>query len=188
LSTGVGGIVQVVLFLIAAAITSTAVDTSDNSSDNTSLWVIALVAAVIGLVLMIPKIRNKVVPAVKQAASDIWAVIRNPKKAMQLFGGDLAGNLLYPALLGLCLLAFDQHLDYAQLVCVQIGAGMLGGVAPVPGGIGVTEAALVAGLTTFGIPATPALAAVLVFRGVTFAIPPIFGFFTLRYLRAQGYA
>jgi uncharacterized membrane protein YbhN (UPF0104 family) len=188
LSTGVGGLIQMSLFLIAAAITATAVDTGDQSSDNTSLWVIALVAAVIGLILMIPKIRNKVVPAVKQAASDIWSVIRNPKKAGQLFGGDLAGNLLYPALLGLCLLAFHQHLDYAQLVCVQIGAGILGGVAPVPGGIGVTEAALVAGLTTFGIPATPALAAVLAFRAVTFAIPPIFGFFTLRWIRAQGYA
>ena len=188
LSTGVGSAVQLGLFLIAASITATAVDTSGNSSDNTSLWVIALVAAAIGVVLWVPKIRNKVVPAVKRALSDIWAVIRNPKKALLLFGGNLAGNLLYPALLGLCLLAFHQRLDYAELVCVQIGAGMLGSVAPVPGGIGVQEAALTAGLTTFGIPATPALATVLVFRAITFAIPPIFGYFTLRWLKAQGYA
>ena len=136
----------------------------------------------------IPKIRGKVVPAVKRAASDIWAVVRNPKKALQLIGGDLAGNLIYPALLGLCLLAFHQHLDFAQLVVVQVGAGMLGNVAPVPGGIGVQEAALTAGLTSFGIPAAPALATVIVFRGITFAIPPIFGFFTLRWLRGKGYA
>jgi uncharacterized membrane protein YbhN (UPF0104 family) len=71
---------------------------------------------------------------------------------------------------------------------VQVGAGMVGNVAPVPGGIGVTEAALVGGLTAFGIAPTPALAAVLVFRGITFAIPPIIGFFTLRWLRAKGYA
>ena len=188
LSTGVGGAIQTALFLIAASITATAVDTSGNSSDNTSLWVIALVAAAIGVVLWVPKIRNKVVPAVKRAVTDIWAVIRNPKKATLLLGGDLAGNLIYPALLGLCLLAFHQRLDYAELVCVQIGAGILGGVAPVPGGIGVQEAALTAGLTTFGIPATPALATVLVFRAITFAIPPIFGYFTLRWLKAQGYA
>ena len=187
LSTGVGRAIQMGLFLIAASITATAVDTSGNSSDNTSLWVIALVAAAIGVVMWVPKIRNKVVPAVKQALSDIWSVIRNPVKATQLIGGDLAGNLLYPALLGLCLIAFHQRLDYAELVCVQIGAGILGGVAPVPGGIGVTEAALTAGLTTFGIPAVPALATVLVFRAITFLIPPIFGFFTLRWLRAQGY-
>ena len=84
--------------------------------------------------------------------------MRNPKKALQLIGGDTAGNLIYPLILGVCLLAFDQHLDFAQLVVVQVGAGMVGNVAPVPGGIGVTEAALTAGLTSFGIPPAPALA------------------------------
>ena len=90
-------------------------------------------------------------------------------------------------MLGLCLLAFGDHLDFAQLIVVQVGAGMLGNVAPVPGGIGVQEAALIAGLTAFGIPANPALATVIVFRTITFAIPPIFGFFTLRWQRAKGY-
>jgi uncharacterized membrane protein YbhN (UPF0104 family)/membrane-associated phospholipid phosphatase len=190
LSTGVGGAIQMILFLGAAAITSTAVETSSSSdsSGSTTLIVIAVVAALIGIVLGVPKLRGKVLPAVKRAATDIWAVVRNPRKALQLIGGDTAGNLIYPALLGLVLLAFHQHLDFAQLVVVQVGAGMVGNVAPVPGGIGVTEAALTGGLTAFGIPPTPALAAVIVFRGITFAIPPIFGFFTLRWLRAKGYA
>jgi uncharacterized membrane protein YbhN (UPF0104 family) len=190
LSTGVGGAIQMILFLSAAAITATAVDSgssSDSSSSNT-LLIIAVVAALIGVVLFIPKIKNKVVPAVKRAASDIWAVVRNPKKALQLVGGDTAGNLIYPLILGVCMLAFNQHLDFAQLIVVQVGAGMVGNVAPVPGGIGVTEAALTAGLTSFGIPPAPALASVLLFRGITFLIPPIFGFFTLRWLRAKGYA
>ena len=66
LSTGVGSAIQMVLFLIAA------VDHRDRGrhqrqlSDNTSLWVIALVAAAIGVVMWVPKIHNKVVPAVKQ--------------------------------------------------------------------------------------------------------------------------
>jgi uncharacterized membrane protein YbhN (UPF0104 family) len=190
LSTGVGGAIQMALFLIAAAITATAVDTgsSSDSAGSTTLIAIAVVAALIGIVLMVPKIRGKVVPAVKRAATDIWAVVRNPKKASQLVGGDTAGNLIYPALLGLCLLAFHQHLDFAQLVVVQVGAGMVGNVAPVPGGIGVQEAALTGGLTAFGIASAPALAAVIVFRAITFAIPPVFGFFTLRWLRAKGYA
>jgi uncharacterized membrane protein YbhN (UPF0104 family)/membrane-associated phospholipid phosphatase len=190
LSTGVGGAIQMILFLSAAAITATAVDSgsSSDSSSSNALLIIALVAALIGVVLFIPKIKNKVVPAVKRAATDIWAVVRNPRKAMQLIGGDTAGNLIYPLILGVCMLAFNQHLDFAQLVVVQVGAGMVGNVAPVPGGIGVTEAALTAGLTSFGIPAAPALASVLLFRGITFLIPPIFGFFTLRWLRAKGYA
>jgi uncharacterized membrane protein YbhN (UPF0104 family) len=187
LSTGVGGAIQMVLFLVAASLTATSIDTG-SSGGSVTLGAIAVVAALIGVVLFIPKIRGKVVPAVKKAASDIWAVIRNPKKGMQLFGGDLAGNLIYPALLGLCLKAFGYDLGFAELVVVQVGAGMLGNVAPVPGGIGVQEAALTAGLTSFGIPANPALATVIVFRTITFAIPPIFGFFTLRWQRANGYA
>jgi len=187
LSTGVGGALQMLLFLGAAAVTATSVDTG-SSGGSATLGAIAIVAALVGIVLAIPKIRGKVVPAVKRAASDIWAVLRNPRKGAQLFGGDLAGNLIYPALLGICLLAFGHSLDFAQLMVVQIGAGMLGNVAPVPGGIGVQEAALTAGLTSFGIPAAPALATVIVFRTITFALPPVFGFFTLRWLRGQGYA
>jgi uncharacterized membrane protein YbhN (UPF0104 family)/membrane-associated phospholipid phosphatase len=187
LSTGVGGAVQLVIFFAAAALTSTQVDLGDNSG-SISLGTIAVVAALVGIVLAIPKIRGKVVPAVKRAASDIWAVLRNPRKAMQLFGGDIAGNLVYPFLLGLCLMAFGAHLSFAQLVVVQIGAGMLGSVAPVPGGIGVQEAALTAGLTAFGIDSNTALATVLLFRGITFALPPVFGFGTLQWLRRKGYA
>jgi uncharacterized membrane protein YbhN (UPF0104 family) len=187
LSTGVGGAIQMALFLGAAAITATSVESSD-SGGSVSLGAIAVVAALVGIVLFIPKIRGKVVPAAKRAASDIWAVLRNPRKGAQLFGGDLAGNLIYPALLGLCLLAFGESLNFAQLIVVQVGAGMLGNVAPVPGGIGVQEAALTAGLTTFGIDPNTALATVLVFRAITFALPPVFGFFTLQYLRRTGYA
>jgi uncharacterized membrane protein YbhN (UPF0104 family)/membrane-associated phospholipid phosphatase len=186
LSTGVGGAIQMILLVVAASLTATSLDISTGPS--ATLGAIAVVAAVIGIVLLVPKIRGKVVPAVTRAASDIWAVIRNPKKAMMLLGGDTAGNLIYPALLGLCLLAFGESIGFAELVVVQLGAGILGNVAPVPGGIGVTEAALTAGLTGFGVPPNVALAAVLTFRTVTFVIPPFFGFFTLRWLRAKGYA
>ncbi len=186
LSTGVGGLIQMILLVVAASLTSTSLDLSNGGT--VSLGTIAVVAALIGVILAIPRVRNKVVPAVRQALSDIWAVLRNPKKGMLLVGGDTAGNLIYPALLGICLLAFGAHLGFAELIVVQLGAGILGNVAPVPGGIGVTEAALTAGLTAFGIDANVALATVLTFRTITFLIPPIIGFFVLRYLRNNGYA
>jgi uncharacterized membrane protein YbhN (UPF0104 family) len=187
LSTGVGGIVQLILLLSAAALSSTSLDLTSNAG-TIGLWAVALVAAAVGIVLLIPKIRGKVVPAVRRAARDTWTVLHDPRKAAQLVGGNLAGNLLYPTILGLCLLAFGQSLGFAELVVVQIGAGMLGAVAPVPGGMGVQEAALTAGLTSFGVPSAPALAAVLVFRLITFFLPPIGGFFTLRWLRNKGLA
>jgi uncharacterized membrane protein YbhN (UPF0104 family) len=185
--TGVGSAMQLLLFLGASAASSTSLDLGD-SSGSTSLAAIALVAAVIGIVVFVPKIRNNVVPAAKKAGRDIWAVFHNPKKAFMLFGGTTMPNLLYPAILGLCLLALGQSLPFAELMVVQIGAGMLSQVAPVPGGIGVSAAALTSLLTGFGIPAVPALAAALLYRLITFAVPPVFGFFSLRWLRAKGYA
>ena len=129
-----------------------------------------------------------IVEQLLKAGDSVVAVIRNPRKAMLLIGGDTAGNLIYPLILGVCLLVFHQHLDFAQLIVIQVGAGMVGNVAPVPGGIGVTEAALTGLLTSFGIPSTAALASVLVFRTITFVFPALLGFFTLRWLRAKGYA
>jgi uncharacterized membrane protein YbhN (UPF0104 family) len=189
LSTGVGGAIQMILFFGAAAITSTAVDTgsSSDSSSSTTLIVIAVVAALIGIVLAVPKLRGKVVPQVKRAATDIWAVVRNPRKALQLIGGDTAGNLIYPALLGLVLIAFHQHLSFAELVVVQVGAGMVGNVAPVPGGIGVTEAGLAFGLISLGMPEESAFAAVILNRLAVFYLPPVWGFFAFRWLEQNDH-
>ena len=190
LSTGVGGAIQMALFLIAAPITATAVDTSSSSdsSGSTTLIAIAVVAALIGIVLFVPKIRGKVVPAVKRPRSTSGRCCAIRRRRCSSSAATPPGTSSTPRCSACACFAFHQRLDFAQLVVVQVGAGMVGNVAPVPGGIGVQEAALTGGLTAFGIPAAPALATVLVFRGITFAIPPIFGFFTLRWLRAKGYA
>lgn len=132
LSTGCGGAIQILVLMGAAALSSTNLNLGGGGGG--SLGVIALVAAAVGVVLFIPRVRGTVVPAVTRAASDIWAVLRNPKKGFELIGGNLAGNLLYPSALGLCLLAFGHSLGFAELVVVQVGAGVLGNVAPVPGG------------------------------------------------------
>jgi undecaprenyl-diphosphatase len=105
LSTGVGSLIQFALLLAAAAMTSTSLNINI-SAGTTALWAIAIVAALVGVVLAIPRLRGKVVPAVKRAATDIWAVVRNPQKAIKLFGGDITAILVYPAILGICLLAF----------------------------------------------------------------------------------
>ena len=186
-STTVASGLQAALFLIAASLTATEVEIG-GSTGNTELWGVAIGAALIGLVVAIPRVRHKVVPAVTRAATDIWAVMHSPRKAALLFGGDLLGILIYPALLGFSLLAFGQHLGFAELVVVEVGAGLLASIAPVPGGIGVFGAALVASLTSFGIGSSAAIAAVVVFRGITFVLPPFAGYPTLRWLRHNQYA
>jgi uncharacterized protein (TIRG00374 family) len=58
---------------------------------------------------------------------------------------------------------------------------------PIPGGIGVTEGALIAGLTAAGIPPTVAFAAVMLYRMATFYLPPIWGAFAFRWLERNKY-
>ena len=51
-----------------------------------------------------------------------------------------------------------------------------------PGGIGVTEFGLTVGLTAAGMTEEAALAAVVLYRVSTFYLPPVWGWFSLRWL------
>jgi uncharacterized protein (TIRG00374 family) len=62
---------------------------------------------------------------------------------------------------------------------------LFAGLMPVPGGIGVTEAALTAGYIAIGVDSASAMSAALCYRIVTFYIPPCFGYFAMRSLRRQ---
>ena len=60
--------------------------------------------------------------------------------------------------------------------------GFVGGIAPVPGGLGVIEAGLIAGFTAAGVPETAAVGATFTARMFTAYLPPIWGFFALKWL------
>jgi uncharacterized protein (TIRG00374 family) len=66
-------------------------------------------------------------------------------------------------------------------------ASLLSGILPIPGGIGVMEGAISAGLVASGVPEASAVSATLIFRLATFYLPPIWGSFALRALRERGY-
>jgi uncharacterized protein (TIRG00374 family) len=66
-------------------------------------------------------------------------------------------------------------------------ASVLGGIAPVPGGMGVIEAGLIGGLTAAGIPQEAAVAATFTHRLFTAYLPPIWGWISLRWLRRNDY-
>ena len=53
---------------------------------------------------------------------------------------------------------------------------------PVPGGIGVAEGGLTFGLVQAGVPEEVALAIAVMYRMASFYLPPIWGFFALRWL------
>jgi uncharacterized protein (TIRG00374 family) len=89
--------------------------------------------------------------------------------------------------LGLTVVAFGESATLAQLLLTNTLVSLFAGIMPIPGGIGVSEAALALCLTAIGIPSASAAAIALTYRLLTFYLPPIWGGFAMRWLRKQAY-
>ena len=70
---------------------------------------------------------------VKEAWDNIRGVLSTPRKALELFGGNLVSQLLFAMVLGAALHAYGESLPLLQLVVINSFASFIGGVAPVPG-------------------------------------------------------
>jgi uncharacterized protein (TIRG00374 family) len=142
---------------------------------------------VVTVVLAIPKWRIKVLPTVKTAWTSMIAVARTRSKRIQLFGGNLATQVLFALTLGAACHAYGVHLTLAELLIVNMGASVFASIVPVPGGIGVAEGGLTAGLVAFGVSQPIAFAAALTHRLCTYYLPPIWGYIALRWLNHKDY-
>ena len=191
IDNGVKKVIQIALLLLALSFVKVRVDTTKLSGpapDSRLLAAIGVAIVVTGVVTVsVPKFRRRIVPAVRSALAGVWAVARVRRKRVELFGGRLAAELLYAFSLGATCLAYDIHLNLAQLVFVNTGAGLVSGLIPTPGGIGAAEASLAAGLIAVGVDETTAVAVAITQRLWTFYLPPIWGFVSLRWLTRKGY-
>ena len=78
-------------------------------------------------------------------------------------------------MVGPVLRAFDEQVDFADVVIINEVVALFAGLIPVPGGVGVTEGALTAGFVAVGVPEDIAFSAALCYRMCTFYLPPIWG-------------
>ncbi len=150
------------------------------------LCIVGFVVA-IGVVLLVPKLRNKVMPTVRTTTHNLWTVFTSPRKIVYIFGGSILTQLMYTLILASCLKAYGGSLPLADILIINTFVSLFGGLIPVPGGIGVFEAGLMAGLTAFGVPPAIATAAVLTDRLVTAYIPPVFGYFSINWMTKHDY-
>lgn len=154
---------------------------------------VAIIAAAVvsGVVMFIPRLRRKVGDMVRPQLSTAWAnlreVLREPRKGVQLFGGNLIAQVFFACTLWAALEMYGAHLSLLELVVINSFASILGGIAPVPGGLGVIEAGLIAGFTAAGVPETAAVGATFTARMFTAYLPPIWGWFALEWLRRKDY-
>jgi uncharacterized membrane protein YbhN (UPF0104 family) len=195
LTSAAGFIVQAVLIVIAVAVTGSEFNLSIGSDgEGIPGWLVAVIAVLVVaalVLLLVPSIRNRVrhtvVTQVRAAWQNLRGVLSTPRKAVQLFGGNLASQLLYAMVLGAALHAYGGSLPLLQLVLINCVASFIGGMAPVPGGMGVIETGLIAGFTASGIPEAQAVAATFTARLCTSYLPPIWGWYALSWLRKKDY-
>ena len=193
-----GFLVQIALLLVTLVFGVGKVDLSFDTASRSSIsdlsWVLVAAAVVlvvvVGLAIALKRIRQRIWARVKpfvDDAKDALAGLRSPTKLLQLFGGNLLSQVLMALTLGLCLRTFGGQLNLSTLIVIYVAAALFGGFMPVPGGIGVMEAALMSLLIAAGIEPTTATATALLFRGATFYLPPIWGWFALRWLQRHSY-
>jgi len=169
--------------------------TPESGPDAKLVWIIlavvVLVALVAGLALAVPRLRRLAVARVRPRINDIWGNLRqvagSPTKLTLLLGGSFAQRLLVALALSVSLRAFDDHLRLPVLIVVITLAGIVGGISPAPGGLGVVEAGMILGLTAAGVSEADATAAVFIQRLFTSYLPPIWGWLTLVWARRREY-
>jgi uncharacterized protein (TIRG00374 family) len=168
---------------------------SDSGGDQAAVWIILAVILAVGiaatLIALVPRLRRLVSRKIRPHLLNIWANVKTiatePHKIVYVLAGSTLAQLLVILALGASLHAVGQHASIATLIAVNTLAAILGGAVPVPGGLGVVEAGLIAGLTSVGIPQDQAVAAVLIQRLFTSYLPPVWGFLTLTWMRRREY-
>ncbi len=152
---------------------------------------VAVVGSVSGFVLLIPRLRHRIFDKLKPqwaaARDNVTQVLTHPRKATELFGGKVLGQILFGMVLYCSVRAYGGDLGLLELIFINCVASIIGGAAPVPGGLGVVEAGLIAGLTAAGLSSDQAIAATFTHRLFTSYLPPITGWFALEWLRKHEY-
>jgi len=184
------------LFLIALPFAAGNFQAPSSSSDRqTAIWVVLAVVLAAGIaiavVTLVPRLRRLASSKVRPVLVSIWSNVKRiatePRKIAYIAAGSVLAQLLVAAALGAALHAVGQRASLATILVVITLASIIGGAVPVPGGLGVVEAGLIAGLTAAGIPQDQAVAAVFIQRLFTAYLPPIWGWATLAWMRRREY-
>ena len=189
-------VVKGLLFLAAIGFAAGTFHAPTGSAGHqTAVWIIVgvLIAAGIAaaLITFIPRLRRlanaRVRPHLVKIWADFKAIATEPRKVTYVLTGSVLSQLFVALALGASLHAVGQRASISTLLVVITAASLIGGAIPVPGGAGVVEAGLIAGLTSAGVPQEQAVAAVFIQRLFTAYLPPIWGWATLAWMRRREY-
>jgi uncharacterized membrane protein YbhN (UPF0104 family) len=130
-----------------------------------------------------------VVDALGEGTTDTVVLLR--RRPVSVLSGSLGYMAFDIAAIGFCFQAFGHSPSFGVLVFGYL-IGQLGGLLPLPGGIGGTEGGLIGVFAVYQVPLAKSAAAVLAYRALQLWIPAALGsvaFVQLRKaLRRESYA
>lgn len=182
--------IQVVILLLGFFFSDLDLGLTYEGDANWALIVGLILLAVVVVVLVVvfvKPVHDRVVPPIEQAFGGLRSLAKDPGRLLTLLGANLASQVFYAMALWFTLLAFDTTVSLAAVLVINTAAALLGGLLPIPGGVGVTEAMLTAGLVAAGVDEATAFAAAVTYRVLYAYLPPVWGWFALRWLQNKGY-
>jgi uncharacterized membrane protein YbhN (UPF0104 family) len=187
-------VVQVLLLgcLLLFTSSSLPIDLEKPRGPGTTALIVIVVLALAGLVVLaaMPRVRTAVIERLRQWWPEVKATLRGLRAGNKLglvIGASLATELLFALALGIVANAFGFDASFTDLLLINMSVSLLASVLPVPGGIGIVEFGITVGLSALGMAEEAALATAVVYRLSTFYIPPIWGFFAMRWLQRSGH-
>lgn len=179
------------LFIVSIlfAVTQFQIDSGLNIGAGNIDWMKVLVFLIIGILIIGFVIYSSdiIKNFIKKSLESFWGQFKAYKERPRDIVWALATSFFAPTLGVLTLLAsgrsVDLDINFAQAFLIYTLGTTMANVVPIPGGIGAAEAGLYAGFTFLGFPSAQSMAAVMIYRIITFWIPTIPGFISFINLR-----
>ncbi|HXY91543.1 MAG TPA: lysylphosphatidylglycerol synthase domain-containing protein, partial [Acidimicrobiia bacterium] len=180
-----------VLFVIAVALSPTTIHTGQIPvSSIVSVLLIAIVVLILVVVVIwfVPKIRTRVVPRVKSAATTIWGAVRSPRRVFEMVSGNVLNAMLYALVMMACIEAFGGSINFWTVLSLNILIGTIASLVPIPGGgTAVGSVGMSGALTAVGLSTEVAVAAVLANQLVANFLPAVPGWLATKDLLNRDY-
>ena len=190
-SQAISLLIYVVLVLLSVAITGQSRAANALRPHEWEYIALAIVVGLVLIVLALPAWRRQVLKRVEAVAGQVIPrlldVAQDRTKLVEGVGGALLVSVAYILCLAASVRAMGMStVPIASIAVVYLTGNAVGSFLPIPGGIGAIETALSLGLTAAGLRGGTAIAAVLLFRTVTFWLPAPAGWAALHHLQKTG--
>lgn len=182
-----GFIGNILIVAIVITISGLAVPNNSLPKSDWFLLVVFLPGTLLLSYFLINKNRRKqLIKSLQGVKKQLSFYKDNPFRIIKaLFTSSVLSMLNFLSLM-LCVYAVGGSVGFAVLVVVYTFGVGVGSSIPTPGGLGGVEAGMVAGFVAFGMPANTALAAVVLYRLISFWLVLLLGAAAFGFVQKKG--